>query len=47
MRIETLSHDSLISLRNANQKKRIMVGFGLFYGHFERIANSKSELTSD
>ena len=38
------SHDSLISLRI---KKRIMVDFRLFYSHFERIANSTNELTSE
>lgn len=39
-----MSHYSLIFLRIANRKKRIMVGFALFLGHFEQIANSKSEL---
>ena len=28
----------------ANQKKRIIIGFGLFLSHFEQIANSNSEL---
>ena len=36
-----VSHDSLISLRIANRIKQIMVDYGLFFGHFERIANSK------
>lgn len=39
-----VSHDSLINLRIAKWKKRIMVGFGLFLGKFELIVNSKSEL---
>ena len=44
---KTMSHDSLIFSRIANQKKRIMVGFGLFLGKFERITNSKSEIVSE
>ena len=34
-------------IKPTNRKKRIMVGFGLFQGHLERIANSKSELTGE
>ena len=30
-----------------NWKKQIMVGFGLFLGKIERIANSRSELASE
>ena len=45
MTFSKLSHDSLISLRIANQKKRITVGLRLFLRHFEHIANSKTELT--
>jgi hypothetical protein len=39
--------DSLIALRNTNQKKRIMVSFRLFLDHFERIKNPKGELISE
>ena len=38
---------ALITSRIANQKKQIMVDFGLFYGHFEQIANLKSKLTCE
>ena len=42
-----VSHDSLISSRIANWKKRNMFGFGLFLGKFAWIANSKNESTSE
>lgn len=45
--LRTVSYDSLISLRIANLKKRIAIGFGLFLGKFERITNSNSESTSE
>ena len=41
------SDDSVISLRIANQKKRIMAGFELFQGQFEQVANPKNELTGE
>ena len=43
----TALHDSLMSSRIANRKKRIIVGFELFFDKFEQIANLKSELASE
>lgn len=40
----TVSQDSLISLRIANQKTRIMVGFWLLFNNFELISNSKGKV---
>ena len=42
-----VSRDSLIYLRIANRKKRIMVDFGIFLGKLERIMDLKCELTSE
>ena len=44
---QPMSHDLLITSRITNKKKRIMVGFRLFFDHFEQIVNSKGELTSE
>lgn len=40
-------HDLLIFSRIVKRKKQIIVGFGLFLGHFEQIENSKNKLTSE
>ena len=37
---DTVSHDRLISSRILNQKKQIMVDFGVFFHNIEKIAIS-------